>query len=156
MEELKAAVYAVCAISAVKCAVGNISAASRMRKQVTALMDLMLALALIVPAVNAFRSFELPEIRTFDPAELGISREYYRQTLAEQTARNVEDVLAAQLSAAGISCGRISAEVNISEDYSISITKVTVSTDACEAAAAVIRSCLGAETEVIADVEQDN
>ena len=39
-------------------------------------------------------------------------------------------------------------DVNISEDNSISISKVTVSAEDFAAASEIIRNCLGSETEV--------
>ena len=53
-----------------------------------------------------------------------------------------------QIKASGIKCEEIKVSVNISETNSIDINSITVSADNYEAAADVIRSSLGAETEV--------
>ena len=41
MDEIKAAVGAVCAVSAVRCVIGNIASVSRLKKQVMIIMDLL-------------------------------------------------------------------------------------------------------------------
>lgn len=153
MDGMKTAVMAICAISAVKCVIGSIAEASKMKNQIAVLMDLMLAVVMISPVVSGIKNFSLPEISTVDLAEYGYSDELYTNALAEQTARNVESVLMEQLVAAGIICSKIEAEVNISEDLSISITKVTVTSEDFAAAAGIIRSSLGEETEVEENVD---
>lgn len=153
MDGMKTAVMAICAVSAVKCVIGSIAEASKMKNQIAVLMDLMLAVVMISPVVSGIKNFSLPEINTMDLAEYGYSDELYTRALAEQTAHNVESVLMEQLGAAGIVCSKIDAEVNISDDLSISITKVTVTSEDFAAAAEVIRSSLGEETEVEENVE---
>ena len=71
------------------------------------------------------------------------------EMIKKQTEKNISDVLAEQISAAGINCGEILTEVNISEDFSISINRVTVKTDDFFGAERIIRETLGSSTEVI-------
>ncbi|MBQ9898880.1 MAG: hypothetical protein IJM44_05440 [Ruminococcus sp.] len=147
MEELKASVVAVCAVSGAICAVENLIAGTGLKTQMRLLMSLVLMLTVITPFVRGGIDIELPEAGDFG-VDIGWSQEIYREELARQTAENVCEVLRGQIEAAGVSCGEISAEVNISEDMSISISRVTVSAEDFDAAAEIVRSCLGSGTEV--------
>lgn len=144
----------VCAISAVKCLAGSICSSSRMKSQLMLLFDFMLAVVMITPLVTGIRNFSLPELSTADYAEFGYSQELYNEALAEQTSRNIEEILMEQIASAGINCSNITAEVNISEDGSISITKVTVTSEEFESAAGIIYCTLGRETEVAEGVDE--
>lgn len=147
--DLKPAVLAVCAVSAAKCLIGQAAGAAKMKNQIRLMLDVLLALVLITPFVQGFSGFELPQVGVYELADYGYSQELYLQALSEQTAANVEEILAQQLTAAGVGCEKIVADVNISEDNSISITKVTVTTEDFEAAAEIVKNSLGRETEVV-------
>lgn len=149
MYDLKPVVMAVCAVSAVKCIISQTAGALKMKNQICLMLDIILALVLIAPFVKGFSGFELPKLADYELSGYGYSTELYENALAQQTAANVEEILGQQLAAAGIDYEKITAEVNISEDGSISITKVTVTTEDHEAAAEVVRNSLGQETEVI-------
>ena len=149
MESVRAAVIAVCTISAVKNIIGSIAAASKLKCQITLMLDLILAVVLLLPIVNGFKEFSFPEISDYQMAEYDSSNDVYADSLKMQTKKNVEDVLSEQMTAVGISCEKIDVEVNIFADHSISITKVTVTSEDFEAAAEIVKNSLGSETEVI-------
>lgn len=149
MENIKFAVMAVCIVSAVKCLIGSITAVSKLKNQIGMLLNLLLAVVMISPFVNGLSDFELPEISDYELTGYDYSDDIYASALAEQTAMNVESVLIQQISSAGIQCEKINAEINISPDYSISISRVTVTSEDFEAVAEIIRKSLGDETEVI-------
>lgn len=149
MENIRSAVTAVCVVSAVKCIVGSISSVSKLRNQITMLMNLLLAFFIISPFVQGFSEFEMPDISDYSITDYNYSDDIYALSLAEQTAENIESVLIQQLSAVGIYCDKIEVDVNISADYSIFINKVTVAAEDFESAALIIKSSLGTETEVI-------
>ncbi|MDO4862737.1 MAG: hypothetical protein Q4A05_01100 [Ruminococcus sp.] len=147
--EIKAAVLAVCVVSAAKSLIGQTAGSVKMKDQLRLILDILLALVITAPFVSGFAGFELPEIGAYKLTDYDYSQELCDRALAEQTAANVCDILAEQLAAAGIDCGKISAEVNILSDGSISISRVTVNTEDTEGAAEVIHNTLGAETEVV-------
>lgn len=149
MENIKSAVMAVCIVSAVKCLIGSITAVSKLKNQIGMLLNLLLAVVMISPFVNGLSDFELPEISDYELTGYDYSDDIYASALAEQTAMNVESVLIQQISSAGIQCEKINAEINISPDYSISISRVTVTSEDFEVVAEIIRKSLGDETEVI-------
>lgn len=113
------------------------------------MLDLILAVVMLLPIVNGFREFSFPEISDYRMAEYDSTDDVYAASLIAQTEKNVEDVLMEQIMAAGIPCEKIEAEVNIFADHSISITKVTVTSEDFEAASEIVKNSLGSETEVI-------
>lgn len=149
MESVRAAVIAVCTISAAKCIIGSIAAASKLKNQITVMLDLILAAVMLIPFVNGFREFSFPEISDYIMAEYDSSNDVYAASLKVQTEKNVENVLMEQIAAVGIPCEKIEVEVNIFADHSISITKVTVTSEDFEAASEIVKNSLGSETEVI-------
>ena len=81
-------------------------------------------------------------------SEYGYSAEKYRDELAGRCRENLTSVLRQQFESNGINCREIEVDVNILEDNSISISKVTVSAEDFAAASEIIRNCLGSEKEV--------
>lgn len=149
MEKIKAAVIAVCAVSAARCVICNIVSASKLKEQVAMIMNILLAIVLLAPFAEGISGFSLPDLGNYEmplPDEL---QDRYSDALIYQTSENVSAVLAQQLESSGISFEKIETEVNISADYSIFISSVTVTTDDFEAAEELIKNSLGMETEVI-------
>ncbi|HAE51864.1 MAG TPA: hypothetical protein DCG30_01230 [Ruminococcus sp.] len=149
MEGIKNAVRAACAVSVGICIMENLTAGTKFRNQLKLMLSLILAIVLISPFLKGWESIDIPDVNDFDLAEYGYSADIYSQELKKQTEKNISDVLAEQISAAGINCGEILTEVNISEDFSISINRVTVKTDDFFGAERIIRETLGSSTEVI-------
>lgn len=149
MDNVKSAVMAVCVVSAAKCLIGNIASASKLKSQIEIIMNLLLAVVMLSPFVSGTSGFELPEITDYQLADYDYSYDIYASALAEKTSENIESVLIQQITAAGVSFEKIEVEVNISPDYSISINRVTVTSQEFQAAADIITSSLGSETEVI-------
>ena len=147
--DIKAAVLAVCAVSAAKSLIGQTSGSVKMKGQLRLILDILLALVITAPFVSGFADFSLPDISAYELSDSSYAQELYDCALAERTASNVSDILTEQLAAAGIGCGKITAEVNILSDGSISISRVTVNTEDIEGAAEVIHNTLGDETEVV-------
>ena len=151
MENVKSAVMAVCIVSAVKCLIGNITAVSKLKNQLAMILNLLLAVVMLSPFASGISGFELPEISDYE-LEYDYSGDIYAETLAKQTAENIESILTEQILSAGISCEKIKAEVNISPDYSIFISRVTVTSEDFQAVAGIIRQSLGDGTEVVNDI----
>ncbi|MCR5708621.1 MAG: hypothetical protein K6G82_10150 [Ruminococcus sp.] len=147
--DIKAAVLAVCSVTAAKCLIGQTAGSLKMKGQLKLILDILLALVITAPFVSGFSDLSLPEIGAYELSDTEYQQELYDRALAEQTATNVENILIEQLAAAGIDCKKISAEVNILSDGSISISRVTVDTEDIAGAAEVIRCTLGDETEVV-------
>ena len=148
MEGFKSCTAAVCAVSAGICIVESLVSGTRLRGQMKFILDLVLITVVITPFIKAGTDFQLPE-----PGGYGTETDYhievYSDALRRQVSYNVSEVLLQQIQAAGISCYKIETEVNISDDGSISINNVTLSTDNFTGAADVVRRSLGAETEVV-------
>lgn len=148
MENVKSAVMAVCIVSATKCFIGNIASASKLKNQLAMILNLLLAVVMISPFASGISEFELPEISDYE-LEYDYSGDIYAKVLVEQTAMNIESVLMEQISSAGIPCEKIEVGINISPDYSISISRVTVTSKDFEAVAEIVRKSLGDGTEVV-------
>ena len=149
MEGLNSAVRAICAVSAVMCVVEALAGGTKLKGQLRLILDLILALVLTAPFVKGGLEFELPVIDQADLSAYGYSQEVYLAQVTAQSEENIASVLAEQISGAGISCENVSVEVNILPDLSIDISKVELKTDSFSQAAEVVRSSLGAETEVV-------
>lgn len=149
MEDFKNAVMAVCIVSAGVCMIENMVSGTKLKSQMKLLLNLTVASVLIASFTKSGIDFELPDFRAYDTAEYGYSQEIYLEEMCRQTAENVSGILLEYLSAAGINCSKIETEVNISEDTSIFISKVTISADDFGKAAEIIRNSIGSDTEVI-------
>lgn len=149
MEDFKNAVMAVCIVSAGVCMIENMVSGTKLKSQMKLLLNLTVASVLIASFTKSGIAFELPDFRAYDTAEYGYSQEIYLEEMCRQTAENVSGILLEYLSAAGINCSKIETEVNISEDTSIFISKVTISADDFGKAAEIIRNSIGSDTEVI-------
>lgn len=147
MEDFKNAVMAVCIVSAGVCMIENMVSGTKLKSQMKLLLNLTVASVLIASFTKGGISFELPAFPSYDAEEYSYS--VYSEELCRQTAENVSGILLENLSAAGINCSKIETEVNISDDNSIFISKVTISADDFGKAAEIIRNSIGSDTEVI-------
>ncbi|MBQ1659897.1 MAG: hypothetical protein II059_08670 [Clostridia bacterium] len=75
--------------------------------------------------------------------------EIYNEELRRQTSYNVSEVLLEQIRSRNIDCSKIETYVNILEDGSITISKVTIIADDFKGAEKIVKNCLGEETEVV-------
>ena len=149
MENFVAAVRAVCYVSVGICIVQSITEGTRLRAQAEFILKLIFAVAVTSPIVSGVFNIELPDLSAFDRNDYSYSAEIYENELCTQLSENISAVLREQLAAAGIKAEKIQTEVNISEDGSISINRVIISTSDFEASAQLIRGSIGQETEVI-------
>lgn len=149
MDKFRASVTAVAVASAAVCLVESLVSGTRLRKQMKLLLDAVLAIVILIPFANGSIAFEMPEISDIPQPESNHALEIYNESLSRTAAENVGAVLYEQLGAAGISCGKLDIDVNISAEGSISISRVTVNADDFEAARDIIRNSLGSGTEVI-------
>ena len=149
MEEFRNAVMAVCIVSAGVCAVENLVTGMRLASQVKMVLNLILALVIIAPLANGLPKIELPDFERYSITEGTYQEELYNEEICRQTAENIGEVLSSQISAAGVEVYSIDVGVNILQDGSIYISSVTLSVSDFDAAAAIVRSSLGGDTEVI-------
>lgn len=149
MEGIKSTVLAICAISAARCIVGNAAAASKFKSGLTTMFNLLLAMIMITPFAQGTISLELPDISDYSYPVADYGDDAYAIALKSETEANITTVLEQQLDSAGINFELIETNVNISADYSISISSVTITAEDYEAAALMVKNCLGMETEVI-------
>lgn len=149
MDDLRTIIRSVCIISAAICLIDSLAAGTRFKNQMKFLLNLIFITVIVTPVLKGTLKFEMPDIGEYTIPEYSDADSLYREELKKQTGANISSVLVQQLEAAGIKCSNIETDVNISETNSIFISSVTVSADNFEAAAAVIRNSLGAETEVL-------
>ena len=149
MKELTSAAGGVCAVSALICVLRMISGGTRLKSQAELLMKLILGMAVAAVFTDGISDFELPEAFSGSGTDYSIMSQVCDEEVAARAGENISEVLRGQLCAAGIDAEKIRTEVNILQDGSITISRVVISTEDIEAAAAVIRSSLGQETEVV-------
>ena len=149
MDNFVAAVRAVCFVSVGVCIVQSITDGTRLRGQADMILKLIFAVAVTAPIVSGVFELEMPDLSAFDSTDYSYSAEIYENELRTQLSENISAVLLEQLNAAGIKTEKIDTEVNISQDGSISINRVIISTSDFEASAKMIRDSIGQETEVI-------
>lgn len=149
MEGIKSTVIAICAVSAARCIVGNAAATSKLKSGLTTIFNLLLALIMITPFAQGTICLELPDISDYSYPVADYGDDAYAMALKSETEANITAVLQQQFDSAGINYELIETNVNISADYSISISSVTITAKDYEAAALMVKNCLGMETEVI-------
>lgn len=149
MDNFVAAVRAVCYVSVGICIVQSITDGTKLRSQAGFIFKLIFAVALTAPIVGGVFNIELPDLSAFDSTEYSYSNEIYENELRAHLSENISAVLRDQLYAAGIKTEKIDTDVNISEDGSININRVIISTSDYEASAEIIRDSIGQETEVV-------
>lgn len=149
MDGVRAAVLAICAVSAARCVIGSIVSVTKLKNQVILLLDLLLALLLIAPFAQGISGFTMPELPKFEMPESIMENDTYANAIEAETEANISAVLCQQLDAAGINYSSLVTDVNILADYSISISSVTITAEDFEAAALIVKNSLGYETEVI-------
>lgn len=146
MEDLKNAVMAVCIVSAGVCMIENMTAGTRLKSQMKLLLNLTVIIVLLASFTKGGVGFEMPDFTSYDTE---YSFEAYNKEICRQTAENISAALYGQITSAGINCTEIETEVNISEDNSIFISKVTISADDFGTAAEIVRNSVGSSTEVV-------
>ena len=143
------AVKSICYVSAGIFLLRLITDGTRMKNQADFVIKLVFAVVFVSVIIKGFTQFEIPEIEAYDESDYSSAVDMYRKEVAEKAAKNISGVLCTQLEAAGIDIEELVTEVNISEDGSIDISRVIVSSADSTAAAELIRKSLGQETEVI-------
>ena len=149
MENLTQAARALCAVSAGICIVEAFAGGMKLKRQLRLILDLMLALVITSVFVKGGLSIELPRLNIADLSEYNYSQEQYIAEMKAQSEENIAEVLTSQIQAAGISCEEVLVEVNISDELSISISKVELKAEDFSAAAGIVRSSLGKETVIV-------
>jgi len=148
MENFKNAVMAVCIVSAGVCMIENMVSGTRLKSQMKLLLNLTVITILIASFTEGSISFELPDFSSYS-VEYDYSQKAYADEICRQTAENISSALSQQISSAGINCTEIKTEVNISDDNSIFISKVTISADDFGTASEIVRNSVGSNTEVV-------
>ncbi len=148
MENFKNAVMAVCIVSAGVCMIENMVSGTRLKSQMKLLLNLTVITILIASFTEGSISFELPDFSSYS-VEYDDSQKAYADEICRQTAENISSALSQQISSAGINCTEIKTEVNISDDNSIFISKVTISADDFGTASEIVRNSVGSNTEVV-------
>ena len=148
-DNLIASVRSVCYVSVGIYLLRLITDGTRMKAQAAFLLKLVFSVVFASAVINEFKEFRLPEISEYEASDYSAAAEIYRNEVAQKAAENISDILYSQLKAAGIDIKEIKTEVNISEDGSIDISRVIISSADPAAAEELIRKSLGQGTEVI-------
>lgn len=149
MEDLKNAVMAVCIVSAGVCMIENMVSGTRLKTQMKFLLNITVVTVLVASFTKGGIAFEMPDFTAYSQPEYENSQEIYNNEICRQTAENVSSVLYEKITSAGINCTEINTEVNISDDNSIFINKVIISTDDFGSAVEIVRNTIGSDTEVV-------
>ena len=144
-----ASVRSMCCVSAGIYLLRLITDGTRLKDQAAFVLKLVFAVVFATAVIKGYREFRLPEISGYEVSDYSTAAEIYRNEVAKKAAENISDILYSQLKAAGIDIKEIKTEVNISEDGSIDISRVIISSADPAAAEELIRKSLGQGTEVI-------
>ena len=148
-DDLMESVKSVCYVSAGIYLLRLITDGTRLKAQAAFILKLVFAVVFASAVIKGCREFSLPEIGGYEVSDYSAAAEVYRNEVAHKAADNISDILYSQLKATGIDIKEIKTEVNISEDGSIDISRVIISSADPAAAEELIRKSLGQETEVI-------
>ena len=149
MDNLVSAAGGVCVVSVLICVLRMIAGGTKLKGQAELIMKLVLAASVTAVISDGALNLELPDIPSGTGNDYSAAEQVRDAELIRQTGENISEVLRGQLSAAGIDTEKIETEVNILEDGSIIISRVITSSADNDAAAELIRSSLGQETEVV-------
>ena len=149
MESVTYAARTICAVSAALCLVEELVSGTKLREHMKLILTLTGMCIVLSSAVKGAADFEFPDAVVFDPADYAQSRELYLEELKLQTQENISAVLVEELTAAGVKAYSVETEVNISDDGSISIIRVTAAADDFTKASDIIKRTAGSSTEVI-------
>ena len=149
METLKSSVIAMCALSAVSFMIEYLAGGTKLKDQMRFMIKLVTIIAVLLPFIKSGANMELPEITSGNAYYDENTIEIYNEELRRQTSYNVSEVLLEQIRSRNIDCSKIETYVNILEDGSITISKVTIIADDFKGAEKIVKKCLGEETEVV-------
>ncbi|MBQ1464537.1 MAG: hypothetical protein IIZ18_06980 [Ruminococcus sp.] len=148
MNELKSIVTVLCGLGAGGFLCELLLGGTKLKKQVNFMISLFMATSLVGLFGQGIAGFSLPDVPSPEELRADYPEEVYRRQLENESAENICRVLMEQLTAAGLAPEKIEADVNISPDGSISITKVRL-TGCGDAGAELVRNSLGCEKEVV-------
>lgn len=148
-DNILTAVRNICCVSVGIYLLRLITDGTRLKKQAAFVLKLIFAVVFAAVVIKGCKEFRLPEISKYEKHDYSASAEMYRNEVERKASENISDILYSQLKAAGIDIKDLQTEVNISEDGSIDISRVIISSADPAAAAELIRKSLGQETEVI-------
>lgn len=149
METLKSSVIAMCALRAVSFMIEYLAGGTKLKDQMRFMIKLVTIIAVLLPFIKSGANMELPEITSGNTYYDENTIEIYNEELRRQTSYNVSEVLLEHIRSRNIDCSKIETYVNILEDGSITISKVTIIADDFKGAEKIVKKCLGEETEVV-------
>ena len=151
MSSFSSLIAVACFVSLAISFVDMICPEKKFDKQLKVIFSLVFVIAVINPLIKQDITLDFPE---FDMVSEGFSfeEERYTDEVIKQIEKNIEEGLKTELIEKGIYTEEISVTVNISDNNSISITKVIFYTETSEKEeeiCAEIRKILGNETEIL-------
>lgn len=161
MEQLRAAVLAVCMLSAAVGLITLIRPGRVLERQVRFLVSLLFVVSLTAPFLHMEVPSSLGELQAREAQAHAdaITAEMEAQMLA-QTQMLAADALQELLAAQGITCEEITVQAHIGENGSIYLSEVSVRCDDFAGASGVLTDALGEEvsirvTEVLSEAEEE-
>lgn len=145
---MQGVILSVCIISCAMGIVENLTDGTKLGKQLSFLLSLILLSVIFMPFAEGDSLPDFDEYTTINMSE-EYSTELYNNQLKKQVSDNVTAVLGLELQKNGVEYEFLETEVNISETNCIFISKVTVGTNNFERAEKIIKENLGEETEVL-------
>jgi len=151
MSAFSSVIGLACFISLAISFIDMICPEKKFEKQLKVIFSLIFIISVITPFLKGDIIFDLPEIDIVS-ADISVENERYNDEIIKEIERNVEKGLCNELLAKNLYTEEISVSVNISDNNSISISKVIFYTENSETEEEIyseIRKILGDETEII-------
>lgn len=142
---MESAVLSVCIVSLAISISENLTAGTRLGKQVKFILSLILIAVIFRPFSDNISLPDIPDIPEFQQ----YSDEFYNNEMKMRISENISEAFEDELLKNGINTDFIDTDINISDSDSISINSVTVGTDNFQRAEMIIKENLGEETEVL-------
>lgn len=151
MASFSSLIAVACFISLAISFIDMICPEKKFDKQLKVIFSLVFVIAVMNPFIKGDINFDFPEFDMVS-ADISFKEETYTDEVIKQIEKNIEEGLKTELMEKEIDTEKILVTVNISDNNSISITKVIFYTETSEKEEEIrteIRKILGNETEII-------
>ncbi|MBP0960435.1 MAG: stage III sporulation protein AF [Oscillospiraceae bacterium] len=151
MSAFSSVIGITCFVSLAISFVDMICPEKKFEKQLKVIFSLIFVISVAMPFLKGNIILDFPEIDIVS-ADVSLENQHYNDEIIKQIEKNVEEGLQNELLVKNLHTEEISVNVNISDNNSISISKVifyTKNSETEEEIYSEIRKILGDETEII-------
>ena len=151
MSAFSSVIGIACFVSLAISFVDMICPEKKFEKQLKVIFSLIFVISVAMPFLKGNIILDFPEIDIVS-SDISLKNQHYNDEIIKQIKKNVEEGLQNELLAKNLHTEEISVNVNISDNNSISISKVifyTKNSETEEEIYSEIRKILGDETEII-------